>query len=255
MWELVNTDKIRKALEDAKKQSATWSKHVARPTVSGDGLIDPMDAQPYLKQCLESVENGLVKMAQRFSPVHWLWYLRRFPYIHPIDDFGFEGYSRTLATILSAQSQHNEDSKQFDIQLVFPLNRSIANYILTFVAGNYDLADLHSKYGAAAREVSFRIKARHLPDPVLTQSKRKAGKIFDARNGGYDLSGTIPSQSELLETSQMLVVHRVYQPVASNLPYYKFRGLVTPPFVPTYYLPEQVPLKHISNLYKLTDNG
>lgn len=257
MWELVNTDKIRKALEDAKKQSAIWCKHVARPAASSDGLIDPIDAQPYFKQCLKAVENGLGEMAQRFSPVQWLWYLRRFPYIHPIDDFGFEDYSRTLATILSARSQHNEDSKQFDTQLGFPLNRSIANYILTFVAGHYDLADLHIKYGAAAREVPFRIKARHLPDPVLTGSKRKAGQIFDTRQkiGSFGLTGTIPSQTERLETSQILVVHRVYQPVVRVLPYFEFHGLETPPFVPTYYLPEQVPLKHISNLYKSTDNG
>ena len=39
------------------------------------------------------------------------------------------------------------------------------------------------------------------------------------------------------------------------LPYFEFRGLETPPFVPTYYLPRQVPLSHISDLYKLTENG
>lgn len=259
MWELVNADqkKIRKALEDAKKQSAIWCKHISRPPVSGDGLIDPIDAQPYLKQCLGAVENGLVEMTQRFSPVQWLWYLRRFPYIHPIDDFGFEGYSRALATILSARSQRRDNSELFDTQLSFPLTQSIANHVLAFVAGSYDLGDLHIKYGAAAREIFFRIRAKRLPDPVLTESKQKAGKLFDERQklSISGLTGTIPSQTERLEISQILVVDRIYQPVARTLPYFEFRGLETPPFVPTYYLPTRVPLKHISNLYKLADNS
>jgi hypothetical protein len=170
METLVKTEekKIRKAPEGAKKQSAIWCKHIASRTISGTGLLDPIATQPYLKQCLESVENGLVEMAQRFSPVQWMWYLRRFPYIHATDDFGFEGYSRTLAAILSARSQHRDKSEQFDTQLSFPLTQSIANYVLAFVAGVYDLGDLHIKYGAAAREMPFRISARRLPDPVLT---------------------------------------------------------------------------------------
>src|SRR5689334_23670349 len=126
MEQLVKTEekKIRKALEDAKKQSALWSRNVPRPAVSGDNLINPLDAQQYLKQCLELVENGLVETAQRFSPVQWLWYLRRFPNIHPIEDDYFEDYCLTLATILSAKSQCKEDSKQFDAQLDFPLTQS-----------------------------------------------------------------------------------------------------------------------------------
>jgi|GEM_PF-5646042 len=259
MEKLVKTEekKIRKALEDAKKQSAAWCKHITRPTVSDDGLIDPIDAQPYFKQCLESVENGLVKMAQRFSPVQWLWYLRHFPNIHHIEDEGFENYCRTLATILSARSQRRDDSEQFDTQLSFPLTQSIANHVLAFVAGIYDLGDLHIKYGAAAREIPFRFSAKRLPDPVLTESKQKAGEIFDARQniGISGLAGTIPSQSDLSEKSQLLVVDKVYYPVAMPLPYFEFCDLETPLIVPTYYLPTQMPLTHIANLYKLTDNG
>lgn len=259
MWELVNADqkKIRKALEDAKKQSAIWCKHIASPSVSGSGLIDPIDAQPYLKLCLESVETGLVEMAQRFSPVQWVWYLRRFPYIHAIDDFGFEGYSRALAVILSARSQRTDYRDQFDTQLSFPLTQSIANYVLAFVAWAYDLGDLHIKYGVAAREISFRIRTRRLPDAVVTASKRKAGQMFDARQK-IDISsitGTIPIQSDLPEKSRLYTVDRTYFPVAMPLPYFEFRDLETPPIVPTYYLPSQVPLNHISNLYKLTANG
>jgi len=259
MWELVNADqkKIRKALEDAEKQSAIWCKHIASPSISGTDLIDPIAAQPYLKQCLESVENGLVEMAQRFSPVQWMWYLRRFPYIHATDDFGFEGSSRTLAVILSARSQQKDYSEQFDTQLSFPLTPSIANYVLAFVAGVYDLGDLHIKYGAAAREIPFRFRARRLPDPVLTESKQKAAEIFDIRQsiGISGLAGTIPSQMDPPEKSHLHVVGKTYYPIAMPLPYFEFRGLETPPFVPTYYLSSQVPLKHISKLYELTDNG
>jgi hypothetical protein len=107
MSELGNADqkKIRKALENAKQQSAIWCKPIAKPAASGNGIINPLDAQPYLKQCLDAVEKGLVEMAQRFSPVQWLWYMRRFPYIHdPDDDFSFENYSQTLAAILSSRS-------------------------------------------------------------------------------------------------------------------------------------------------------
>jgi hypothetical protein len=257
MEKLVKADekKIRKALEDAKKQSARWSRSVTRPTVSGDGLIDPVDAQPYLKQCLGAVENRLDEMAQRFSPVQWLWYLRRFPNIHYIEDVGFENYCLTLAIILSARSRCKDDSEQFDTQLSFPLTQSIANHVLEFVAGCYDLGDLHIKYGAAGREIPFRISSKRLPDPVLTESKRKAGKIFDARNGGYDLSGTIPSQRELPKKSKIYTVNKVYYPVAMTLPYFDFRGLSTPPFVPTYYSLSQMSLKHISELYNLTKNS
>jgi len=259
MWELVNADqrKIRKALEDAKKQSARWCKPIARPAISSAGIIDPVDAQPYLKQCIEAVENGLVELAQRFSPVQWLWYLRRFPYIHAPDDSNFEGYSRILAAILSARSQRTDNAENFDTQLNFPLTLSIVDHVLDFVAGVYNLADLHSKYGAAAREIPFRISAKHLPDPVLMESKRKAGQVFDARQniGISGLIGTIPSQTELVEASHLCVVHRIYQPVIRALPYFDSHGLATPPFVLTYYLPSQVPLNHLSNLYKLTDNG
>lgn len=259
MEKLIKTTKgeknIRKALEDAKKQNAIWCKHIIRPTVSGDGLIDPTDAKEYFKQCIKAVENGLVEMAQRFSPVQWLWYLRRFPSIHYVEDHGFESYSLTLASILSGKSQRKDNSNQFGVQFNFPLNHSIADYILAFVAGNYDLADLHIKYGAAAREIPFRIRAKRLPDPVISESKRKAGQIFDARMESYGLTGTIPSKTELRQSSQMFVIHDVYYPIASSLPYFEFRGLETPPFIPSYYLIQPVHLKHISNLYRLTDNG
>lgn len=259
MWELVNKDhkKIRRVLEYAKNQSAMWCKHIPKPTESSDGLIDPESAQQYFKLCLESVENGLVEMAQRFSPVQWLWYLRRFPRIHPAEDTGFEAYSLTLATILSAKSQRKDDSDKYDIQLNFPLNQSIFNHVLEFVAGTYNLADLHIQYGIAGREVPFRSRRKRLPEPVFTQSKRKAGQIFDARqkNGSYGLTGTIPSRNELAETLPMLTVDRVYQPVFVSLPYFELRGLETPPFIASYYLPKQVHLEHISYLYKLTDNG
>jgi hypothetical protein len=96
--------------------------------------------------------------------------LRRFPHIHPIEDSGFEDYSLTLATIISAKSQRKNNSKQFDMQLNFPLNRSIFNHILAFVAGSYHLADLHTLYGAAGREIPFRNRRKRLPDPVLTES-------------------------------------------------------------------------------------
>jgi len=259
METLVKTEekKIRKALDDAKKQSAIWCRQIPRPRVSNNDLIDSIDAQPYLKQCLETVETGLVDMAQRFSPVQWLWYLRRFPNIHYIEDEGFEGYCLTLAAILSARSQRKDYSEQFDTQLSFPLTQSVANYVLAFVAGVYDLGDLHIKYGAAAREIPFRIRARHLPDPVLVESKQKAGEIFDARQsiGISGLTGTFPSQNGLPQKVYLYVAGKTYYPVAMPLPYFEFRGLETPPIVPTYYLPSQVPLNHISNLYKLTGNG
>jgi len=259
METLVKTEqkKIRKALENAKKQSAMWCKHIPSPPTSGAGLIDTIAAQPYLKQCMESVENGLVDMAQQFSPVQWLWYLRRFPNIHNIEDEGFEGCCLTLAVILSARSQQKDYSEQFDTQLSFPLTPSIANYVLAFVAGVYDLGDLHIKYGAAAREIPFRVRARHLPDAVLTESKQKAAEIFDTRQsiGISGLAGTIPSQSDLPEKAPLYVVGRTYYPIAMPLPYFEFRGLETPPFVPTYYVPTEVPLNHISNLYRLTNNG
>ncbi|MCQ3930206.1 MAG: hypothetical protein DPW16_07075 [Chloroflexi bacterium] len=259
MEKLIKTEekKIRKALQDAEKQSALWCKHIPKPVVSSDGLIDPIDAQAYLKQCLESVENGLIEMAQRFSPIQWLWYLRRFPNIHYIEDEGFENYGLTLATILSARSRRGDDPEQFDTKLSFPLTQSIANHVLAFVAGAYDLGNLHIKYGVAAREIPFRIRSQHLPDPVITESKRQAGEIYDARQniGISGLAGTIPSQSDLSENSPLLVVNKVYYPVATPLPYFEFCNLETPLLVPTYYLPTQVPLKHIANLYKLTDNG
>ncbi len=40
-----------------------------------------------------------------------------------------------------------------------------------------------------------------------------------------------------------------------QLPYFELRGLETPLFIPTRYIPMQVPLKHISDLYNLTYNG
>lgn len=257
MEKLVKTEekKIREALENAKDQSAIWCKHIKSPTISDDGLIDPIDAKQYFKQCLESVEDGLIEMAQRFSPIQWLWYLRRFPYLHPIEFHGFESYSLTLATILSAKSQPKKNSEQFNPQFGFPLSQSIVDYILTFVAGNYYLADLHASYGAASRKVPFRINTKRLPDPVLTEIKRKAGQIFDARTHGYDLTGTIPRQTDSREQSQIYIVNKFYYPVAMTLPYFDFRDLETPRIIPTYYRISQMSLKHISNLYNLTDNG
>lgn len=249
--------KIRKALEDAKRRSVIWSKHVARPMVSRNELINPLDAQQYLKQCMAAVENGLIDMAQRFSPIQWLWYLRRFPKIHLIEDEGFENYCLTLATSLSARSHRKDDSEQFDTQLSFPLTQSIANYVLAFVAGVYDLGDLHIRYGAAARDIPFRFRAKHLPYAILTESKKKSGEIFDERQeiGISGLTGTIPSKDEMSESSELLVIDKLYNPVPMQLPYFEFHGLATPLSIPTYYLPSPVPLQHISNLYKLTNNG
>ncbi|MBK8024586.1 MAG: hypothetical protein IPK19_24970 [Chloroflexi bacterium] len=167
MEKLIHTGekKIRKALEDAKKQSAIWCRHIPRPTASGNGLIDPADAKQYLSQCLEPVENGLVEMAQRFSPVQWLWYLRRFPNIHNIEDEGFEGYCLTLAAILSARSQRRDKSDQFDTQLSLPLTPSIANHIfgicrgvLTWVIYTSNMALLPEKYLSESGQDTFPIR-------------------------------------------------------------------------------------------------
>ena len=69
---------------------------------------------------------------------------------------------------MSARSQRKDNSEQFDTLLRFPLTPSIANYVLAFMA-DYDLADLHSKYGAASRDTfSQKIRAKRLPNPVLT---------------------------------------------------------------------------------------
>lgn len=251
----VDEKKIRKALENAKKQNAIWCKHINSPTISDDGLIDPIDAKQYFKECLESVENNLVEMAQRFSPIQWLWYLRRFPNLHLIEDHGFELYSLTLAKILSAKSQLKKNSEQFNPHFGFPLNRSTTTYVLEFVAGVYDLADLHSKYGIASREVPFRISTKHLPDPVFTEIKKQSGQIFDARNVGYDLTGTIPSQDDLPEKSQIYTIDKAYYPFFSLLPYFELCGLETPSIISSRYTMKSVYLNHISNLYHLTENG
>jgi hypothetical protein len=251
----IDEKKIRKALENAKKQNAIWCKHINSPPVSDDGLIDPIDAKQYFKQCLESVENGLVEMAQRFSPIQWLWYLRRFPYLHTIEVHGFESYSLTLATILSAKSHPTKNAEQFNPQFGFPLNRTTANHVLEFVAGVYGLADLHIKYGIASREVPFRINTKHLPDPVFTKIKKQAGQIFDTRKRGYDLTGTIPSQADLPEKSQIYTIDKAYLPFFSLLPYFELRDLETPGIISSRYTMRSVYLKHISNLYHLTENG
>lgn len=252
--------KIRKALEDAKKQSAIWCKHIPKPTVSADSLITPEDAKEYIKQCLACVENRLIEMAQKFSPIQWLWYLRIFPHLHNIEDFGFEGYSQTLATILSAQSQRKNDSRQFDTLLSFPLTEPIANYVLAFVAGVYNLADLHIHYGAASREIPFKIMGKRLPEPVPTKSKKEAAAIFDARseNKGflsvYPNVGIIESYDNSPDKPEIYFLHKFYRPIDTPLPYFEFHDLITPP-IPTYYRPIQAELKAISHLYILTENG
>ena len=246
---------IRNALDNAKAQNAKWCKHITIPKLSEDGLIDPADAHQYFRQCIYAVENGLVKMAQRFSPIQWLWYLRRFPHLHHIEENSFESYSLTLATILSAKAKIKKKSKQFDPKFGFPLDQATADYVLKFVAGVYDLADLHIKYGIAAREVPFQLNENHLPDPVFTKTKKQAGQIFDARTHGYDLTGSIPSQANKSQEELLYTIDKEYYPFFSRLPYFEFRGLETPRFVPTYHTTRPIYLTHISNLYRLTENG
>ena len=147
--------------------------------------------------------------------------------------------------------------KHFDTELNFPLNQSIADYVLDFVAGVYDLGDLHIKYGAAGREIPFKTNPKGLPEGVVTKSKQKAGQVFDARQelGSFGVTGSIPSQNERREKTELLVVDRDYHPVYRQLPYFNLHDLETPQFVPTYYLPRRVQLGHVSGLYKLTNNG
>lgn len=248
-----NIKKVERAVENAKRQCMVWCKDIPIPSASVDGLIAPIGAHSYFQQCFIAVERALIEMAQRFSPIEWLWYLRRFPIIYA-NDLHVEKYSRSLAIILSAKSKKQVDSSLFNTQLNFPLNRSIADYILAFVAGSYTLADLHVLYGNASNETPFRAKLKSMPEPVYTESKRKANKIYDARakRGSYGFTGTIPSQDEMSDTSNIFVLNRE-QPTYTNLPFFESVGLLTP--VLTYYSPIEFNLKHVSNLYKSTNNG
>jgi hypothetical protein len=259
MERLVKTSetKIRKALEDAKIRNFALCRHIPRPQVTADDLISPVDAHRYFAECISAVDAGMVKMAKVYTPTQWLWYLRRFPKLHPKMDFGFESYGRSLAGILASHSQRKHSRSQYSIRRGFPITQLVADTVLEFVASAYSLADVHTLYGMTSRDVHFRWQSKHFPEPVFPSGVREAGRIFDERNGiSTDaFSGSIPkaeAKSDHVIATQLV---KKYQPVWAPLLFYALEELSDPPTFPSYYLPEKFPLEHVADLYRLTENG
>ncbi|MFE2285595.1 hypothetical protein ACFXDJ_15680 [Streptomyces sp. NPDC059443] len=134
-----------------------------------------MEAGQYFTSVREALEADLCALAQSYSPVQWLWYLRRLPDL-------FDGalattgpYDRGLMEIMAATSRKTcPGLPREQQQIAFPVTDGVVRRVLRFAATTVVLSDVHSRLRQAGKGMSFEpagaLLPAHLPDRALSDA-------------------------------------------------------------------------------------
>lgn len=155
------------------------------PRLSGN-RIGSLEASQYLAACIAATEAQLKERHRRYSPLRWLWYLRRAPNdLFAGDHPTTLAYDRGLAEALTWFADGAETvAIQEDPALRFPIDDAVRRHLLRLVAGVKFLAQLHVLARYAGKQASFRVpSAGSLLDVVPEPDMRDAIAVYDGRLG------------------------------------------------------------------------
>jgi hypothetical protein len=178
----------------------------------------------YLDACRLAVEGELIKKANRFSPLQWLYYLRGVPFSYWAGDLPSTGpYDAQLAEIISGRSTRQGGFRRKGSDLVgYPVDAVIAKTVAEFCIWIKFLSQLHTNLRWAGKGAAFDFRSSGcgfaLPSPELA----KAVTLYDTRNAvdeGFVFFRTGLGSSEEFKNcaTSIPVVPRAVPPVSTVL--------------------------------------
>ncbi len=170
-----------------------------------DQGLDVNELTAYLQRTRLITENKLKTYANVYSPLRWLWYIRRLPYEVFEGDIETTGpYDQILAEAVSSFSKYkSKDYLICDGQLQFELSPSVARRVLKFCGGVKYLSDLHSSLRLAGKGViSHSLNEFGLPEFSPTEEQTQTIARYDQRvaHRGSPF-GTIGTLASIYDTS------------------------------------------------------
>jgi hypothetical protein len=164
-----------------------------------------------LKECINSVTDELKKFADGYTPMRWLWMLRRLP-----DDI-FKGsltttaaYDTVLAEVLSGQSQcQRKEVKQQNGTIYYQLDDCVLRRLTRFCVGVSFLSNLHRSYRWAGKGASFLFRKGYLPKKDIPKDIKRAVQAYDLRAEKFGRplkrTGTVLTSKDLSSQSNSIL--------------------------------------------------
>ncbi|RDS79586.1 hypothetical protein DWU98_17505 [Dyella monticola] len=157
-------------------QHVKRSKDVRAIVLSGD------DVAELLTELISIVEQALTRWASIYSPVQWLWTLRRVdPSVFKGDLSTTFGYDLALAETISGHSTARGGARIASNQLAYVLAESDAARVWRFCAGVRYLSNLHQTYRWANKGAPVRFAKRGPPQAEPSDELRQAAYAYDQR--------------------------------------------------------------------------
>jgi hypothetical protein len=209
------------------------AKAVFNDYVTNPSELPPEEASIMLNRARLFLETYMSKMVSGYSPLRWLWMMRRLPhhvFSSPLPTTF--GYDQALAETLTGRSEKFES--QIEIRKNGTISYStfgatIRRLAECCAAARY-LSSVHAGLRWAGKGSKFVVKQNASPVRVRDEQLEEAVKLYDQRGVSgmpFQRSGTIlASPSELRHATSILYLHRMEPQL---LP------------VPVEYIPETLP--------------
>jgi hypothetical protein len=148
-------------------------KKVKRPSLDLDGSSESTTVLTFLDSCRELVQQKLTKTATGYSPLRWLWYLRRLPV--------YRGKNTPFAEIISGLSTTVNENKLRRGPPRYDIHESVIRRVLRFWGGTDYSSRIYRLMRAAGVGVGFNFGRAALPEPRPLPEQEQAMSLFDDR--------------------------------------------------------------------------
>jgi len=157
---------------------------IGHPASQG-GKLDEDQVFTYLTKCREFLEDFGKKLASSYTPVRWLWYLRRLPRAITAGSLRTTGpydllLSEMIANIYGADANRNAIMNRAG-QMYFDINDVVAKRVLNLCTCAILLAHVHAMIRWCGKGVHFTAGRTCIPDPKATEQERNAVSLYDRR--------------------------------------------------------------------------
>ncbi|MDA8136351.1 MAG: hypothetical protein M0T82_17165 [Desulfobacteraceae bacterium] len=179
-----NSDVYEDALRNVDSTIQPIVDRLTLPTGCGQIEMEPEKASQTLRECIGAITDELIRWAQGYPSIRWLWMLRRVPdHVFSGRLASTAGYDSTLAEVISGASNCNrQDILLKDYEAVyFRVDKLVLRRLARFCVAVRYLSDRHSDYRWAGKGASI-IFHRNTPPTIKVSEEIKACvRIYDQR--------------------------------------------------------------------------
>lgn len=142
------------------------------------------EAGEVLRDSIGLVTAEIQRWADGYSPIRWLWMLRRLP--REVFEGTLSttyGYDSVLAEVISGRSTQTRREARYPnaATLTYSLEGAVVTRLARFCEGVRFLSDLHRCYRWAGKGSGFRFEAGRRPQEIADSSLRSAVELYDKR--------------------------------------------------------------------------